>query len=578
MSAGPYTIFRVAKQTDVKQATAASSHNYRKYSVANADELAPHPSPELLNSAERGYWELANERISEAGITPRRKDAVRCVEVMLSASPEWFERDAQGRAADYSNHKWTRDNLTYLQKTFGVKNVLAFKLHQDEKSPHIHALIVPITEDGRLSGRDVVGRPALRRLQTSYAEAMAEHGLRRGVEKSQAKHKPMKQFYGQQADTAQQVAKLVASVEFVPVIVKKPSRLDNLQQWAERQTNQVNDHFRSLLAAANQRAEVAASLAVESAAAKDQVRVLQKQLHTSEKLKQDVLTSLQESTKITNELAKRLAGGEPAPAAWIEQGKTLLDKEAKTINAGRVAIEDHQAQAATAGKNGDYGRVAELEHGIIPKLKSELKPKEEQLAGYAGGRDRIVQLDKEQAERLRERADQAAAARQLAEEKQRTEKEAAQHQATQARLADIARQQQLETQRQEREQTVQRAEKEKNNERAHVSQSFEAILRRADLVGMPSLIGLAEEFRIEVLDAHNHLVKEAKRSSNVISDNGDLRFRVVGSSNIFSEKGILPGSQLLRPQLNSVSSANLDRVLNKQEREQSQQVDKGLSR
>jgi hypothetical protein len=285
MSAAPFPILRVKKSTNAKHATAASDHNYRKYPVANADEHAPHPSSEYLNSAERGYWELANERIQEVGITPRRKDAVRCVEVMLSASPEWFKRDEQGQAADYSNSKWVKDNLAFLQKTFGEKNVLAFKLHQDEKTPHLHALVVPLTSDNRLSARDVFGRPALRHLQTNYANAMAEHGLRRGVERSQAKHKPMRQFYGQQAQTAQQVGKLLAPVESELFTIDKPNFWGRFsaEKWVEEQSRKVNDHFQPLLAAANQRAEAATGLALENAAAKDQVRILQKQLHTSER-------------------------------------------------------------------------------------------------------------------------------------------------------------------------------------------------------------------------------------------------------------------------------------------------------
>lgn len=363
MSAGPYTIFRVAKQASAKQAIAASNHNYRKYSVTNADEQAPHPSPELLNTAERNYWELATERLAEAAITPRRKDAILCVEVMMSASPEWFERDAQGRAADYSNHPWTQDNLTYLQKTFGKQNVLAFKLHQDEKSPHVHALIVPITEDGRLSGRDVVGRPALRRLQTSYAAAMAKYGLQRGVEQSQAKHKPMQQFYGQQAQTAQQAGKLVGAVEFVPATVLKPGRLDNLQQWAERQTKQVNEHFRPLLTAANQRAEVAASLALENAAAKDQVRVLQKQLHTSESHKQSASKQVGALTREVAALQQELAVTKQA----VEQARRDRERFAVATYENRPIPE-----LIKQGQSMQYARAIEQLKGLQPAVKAAL--------------------------------------------------------------------------------------------------------------------------------------------------------------------------------------------------------------
>lgn len=569
---------RVKKVKTEEHAKAATGHNYRQYEVPNADEQAPYPNVELVNHAQREYWELANERIKEVVTRKVRDDAVRAVEIILSGSPEAFERHENGRAVDHSASKWTQDNLNYLKKTFGEKNVVSCTLHQDEKSPHLHAVVIPITADNRLSAKKLFNPATLRGYQTSYAECMQEHGMARGVEYSQAKHQPMKRFYGQQAQDAQQVDKLTKPREYQPVVVANPGRVQlNPQEWATQQSAMVNEQARRQVEDANRQLEVARALALENAAARDQVRVLQKQLHAAEELKQAILAKLQESNQAANELAKRLAGGEPVPAAWLEKGNDLLDTEAQVVKTGRAAIEQHHTQAATAEKKGDYGRVAELRYDVIPQLESQLKSQEEQLSSYAGGRDRITQLDKEEAEKLRERTAHAAAERKLAEEQQRAKEEAERQQAAQARLADIARQQKLDEQRRQQEQVIQLSEKEKVNQREHISQSLETMLKRADLVGMPSLIGLAEDFRIEILNAQNHLVKDAKLSSNAVPDNGGLKFRVVGSSNIFSEEDLLPNGQSLRPQLNSVSTTNLNRVLDKQERGQRPQLDNGLS-
>lgn len=383
MSTAFFPILRVKKSSDAKHATAASDHNYRKYPVANADEQAPYPSPEYLNLAERGYWELAKERIQEAGVTVRRKDAVQCVEVMLSASPEWFKRDEKGQAADYSNSKWTKDNLAFLQKTFGEKNVLAFKLHQDEKTPHIHALVVPLTSDNRLSARDVFGRPALRHLQTNYANAMAEYGLRRGVEKSQAKHKPMKQFYGQQAQTAQQAGELLAPVESKLFTIDKPafwSRV-SVEKWVEEQSRKVNDHFQPLLAAANQRAEVAAGLALENAAAKDQVRILQKQLHTSESHKQSALNKAGSLNDKVTALQQELAGANHQLALAKQENERLAV----------AALERRSYTLIAHGKTMEFARDVERFGTLHPLVEETLKRGQfdsvpacfQQVTGYA---------------------------------------------------------------------------------------------------------------------------------------------------------------------------------------------------
>ena len=177
-----YAIMRHAKFTSKAQAVKATDHNYRTDEVLNADKEALHPNVEFINVAERSYWDLAEERIAEAGIKIRRHDQIRCVEIVFTASPEFFERDANKRAVDMQDSQWTKDIRTYLVATFGEKNLIGFQIQQDEKSPHVHAVVVPITEDGRLSSRDVFNPTTLRAYQIKFAEAMKPHGLERGTE------------------------------------------------------------------------------------------------------------------------------------------------------------------------------------------------------------------------------------------------------------------------------------------------------------------------------------------------------------------------------------------------------------
>ncbi len=437
MSQPLYAIFRVKKITDKAHATATTAHNYRQYSVDNADEQAPHPSSEFLNPAERSYWDLANERILQAGIVPRRSDAIRCVEVVMTATPEWFKRNEQGQAADYSTSKWTQDNLTYLQKTFGKENVVAFKIHQDEKTPHIHALIIPITPDGRLSAHEMVGRPTLKKYQNSYADAMAEHGLQRGVENSQTKHKPMRQFYGQQAQTVQQIGELVGPIAYKPAEVKEPStRFSDLQKWANEQTKVVNDQVRPQVEEANKRAEKALSLALENAAAKEQVRVLRKQLGTSkdqvQELKKQLGTSeeLKEATHerwqaevaSADNLARRLASGAAVPADVLARGNKLLDQDVQAVEDGRQQLNDLREKVKQAEQANDYMAAAELYNPIKDgqKAHDEL---EQQLASYPGGAARLEKLDAKQAEEAKKKAGDDRKAEELATQRARQQAE-----------------------------------------------------------------------------------------------------------------------------------------------------------
>lgn len=94
---------------------------------------------------------------------------------------------------------WCWDNIEWLQDTFGKDNVISAVLHLDEKTPHIHATVVPIVagerrkakqEDNngkkkyrkkpkdtvRLCADDIMTREKLERFQDTYAEKMQKYG------------------------------------------------------------------------------------------------------------------------------------------------------------------------------------------------------------------------------------------------------------------------------------------------------------------------------------------------------------------------------------------------------------------
>ncbi len=406
-----YVILRHGKLSTQTQAAAATAHNYRQYDVSNADQDSPHQNVEFVNVDERDYWELASERITEAGITPRRKDAVRCVEIILSASPEWFDRDSNGRAKDYSQSDWLKDTRTYLTEKYGEKNVIGFQLQQDEKTPHIHAIIVPITSDRRLSARDLFNPNTLRSNQTEYAEKMKPHGLERGVEYSKAKHQPMQRFYGQQNQTVAELdAQLGPASSYKLLQVKPPSGLEllNLDKWAAKNSTLVNDQARIQVDAANQRAEKAQNLALENAAAKDQVRLLQKQLSALQDLKRA-------DDKVQEDIYKCLAGGEKIPRIALNKGNELLDNEVRALGVGRITVTMLNEQVNVADNRGNYDNAVEL-RGKVLDQEAKNKLLEVSLSRYAGGKTRLAELNEKEDKAAAEKLRQAAERKRWAEE------------------------------------------------------------------------------------------------------------------------------------------------------------------
>ena len=293
----PYAIIRVAKIKTQAHALAATGHNYRQeqhpHAIGNADREAPYPNREYLNHEQKDYWSLLEARIKEAGVKRVRHDSVRGMEVILTGSPDGFVRDKNGRSADYSKSKWAQDNLNFLKEKFGAKNIVSFTLHQDEKTPHIHAVLAPITDKNTLSADKLFNPQSLRQLQTEYAQAMAPHGFERGVEHSQAKHDPMQRLYGLEAQHAQRVAELTRPAVLVPAFQLTDPPLLGRDEWKAGEEARINAELaRQAETAQAQLAEVA-KLAQANTAAAEQVRVLQKQLGTSEGLKQGHFGALQ---------------------------------------------------------------------------------------------------------------------------------------------------------------------------------------------------------------------------------------------------------------------------------------------
>lgn len=132
--------------------------------------------------------EAINERIGEGytGKKAIRKDGVRFLSLVLTGTHE----DMMQLARDAEKFKkWQQANYDFVKKEFGEANIMRFTLHMDEKTPHIHAIVVPLTSDGRLSAKELMGnKKNLSLRQDRYAEAMETFGLIRGVRDSKANH------------------------------------------------------------------------------------------------------------------------------------------------------------------------------------------------------------------------------------------------------------------------------------------------------------------------------------------------------------------------------------------------------
>lgn len=189
-----YTVLRFRKIKSWGDLGAAGQHNTRQSDVINAD--ATKENKYLIGTPNDRLEDVVRGMIGNQKI---RKNAVLGIEVLLSASPEYFRPDAPGHGGVWDQGRlnaWVDASMKWLKSQYGL-NIAQAILHLDEQTPHIHAIITPLDSKGRLNARALIGgsRNTLRDLQTSYADAVKELGIARGIEGSAAKHETVREYY-----------------------------------------------------------------------------------------------------------------------------------------------------------------------------------------------------------------------------------------------------------------------------------------------------------------------------------------------------------------------------------------------
>lgn len=165
-----------------------------------------------------------------------RKDAVKYISHILTGSHEKM-KELERNPNEF--RKWMTKNLEFMKDEFGAENIVRFTLHRDERTPHVHCVTVPITEDGRLSAKELIGnRKDMEARQDRYGELMKEFGLARGVVGSKAKHQDVKRFYG---NVNEKKSKLERLSEDLPKMTVK-DRL-NPEKFLERVKDTLNAKF-----------------------------------------------------------------------------------------------------------------------------------------------------------------------------------------------------------------------------------------------------------------------------------------------------------------------------------------------
>ena len=185
-----YAIMRCAKIKSFGRLAGNFGHCFRERETQNADPArTSHNVHFFAQSAEEAMTRtklMMPEKI--------RKNGVLGIEYLMTASPEFWHK-----ATEAQKKAFFEKSVDWLAEKYGREHIVTATVHTDETTPHLTAIVIPIDSKGKLNARSFIGgtRDALSRDQDSYAEAVADLGLVRGIRGSKAKHKEISQWYGE---------------------------------------------------------------------------------------------------------------------------------------------------------------------------------------------------------------------------------------------------------------------------------------------------------------------------------------------------------------------------------------------
>lgn len=194
-----YSIIRVAKVKGKTNTTGVQKHVQREnenYENLDIDLEKSHLNYDLVNNEPIDFNAMIDEKIEEnyTGKRKIRSDAVKHVDGIITSDNEFFEFKTQAQIQAFFE-----DSKLFLEDEYGKDNLLYATVHMDEKTPHMHYGVVPITEDGRLSAKEVVGnKKALTEFQDRFNQYLNDkgHNLERGESKhkTERKHKQVEKY------------------------------------------------------------------------------------------------------------------------------------------------------------------------------------------------------------------------------------------------------------------------------------------------------------------------------------------------------------------------------------------------
>lgn len=312
-------VIDILKQKSNQEITQISNHNLRQVSSRNVVKSRIKDNVFYIGSPGTDPILEMDKRLEN--VPKFRKDAVKMVNLVLSASPEFFENADKKKIKE-----WEKATQKWCEDTFGKDNIIYSVVHHDEKTPHFHVAFVPIFE-GKLRASHWFDGPAkLKKIHDSYAKVTKPFGIRRGQKAVKSSQTELETFYKKVNSSTVYDRQLDKKLEEFNEKLDNPTFMQKLNPWgliAEVIKPMVSQLYKNM---AHYRTK------------HEQDKKYKKQLEIAEqkvsdlKLKLDKLgispdTPFMEIDKIRNAMELVADNKAPSQREFLEETKPVFNKE-----------------------------------------------------------------------------------------------------------------------------------------------------------------------------------------------------------------------------------------------------------
>ena len=183
-----------------------------------------------------------------------RKDSVKLVETLITASPEFMNKLSEKEKREYFERA-----TEFIKQEVGEDRIISAVVHMDEATPHMHLVFCPINKDGKLSAKSILGnQKSLSEWQTKFYECMHErwNELERGKSAQETKRKHIPTWLFKMADNLDylynQLLKSIENINMIGMKKHKEEAVTLLSEFVPKarkfsaKVNSYNDYIREL--------------------------------------------------------------------------------------------------------------------------------------------------------------------------------------------------------------------------------------------------------------------------------------------------------------------------------------------